>query len=83
MSAKAKMLKIAGDFGYLGEWPAADLVHRLGPGGYVFRLDPSILINQAQSPGVQSSPSVPRSPSPEENRLAKFLSVVLADTEDT
>ena len=48
-----------------------------------FGLDPSILINQTQSPGVQSSPSVPRSPSPEENRLAKFVSVVLADTEDT
>ena len=48
-----------------------------------FGLDPSILINQTQSPVVQSSPSVPRSPSPEENRLAKFVSVVLADTEDT
>jgi len=48
-----------------------------------FGLDPSILINQTQSPGVQSSPSVPRSPSPEENSLAKFVSVVLADTEDT
>ena len=48
-----------------------------------FGLDPSILINQTQSPGVQSSPSVPRSPSAEENRLAKFVSVVLADTEDT
>jgi predicted metalloprotease len=48
-----------------------------------FGLDPSILINQTQSPGVQSSPSAPRSPSPEENSLAKFVSVVLADTEDT
>ena len=48
-----------------------------------FGLDPSILINQTQSPAVQSSPSVARSPSPEENRLAKFVSVVLANTEDT
>jgi predicted metalloprotease len=48
-----------------------------------FGLDPSVLINQTQTPGVQSSPSVPRSPSPKENRLAKFVSVVLADTEDT
>lgn len=51
-----------------------------------FGIDPSILLNQSQLPipGAEApAPSEPYSPSPEEKRLAEFVSVVLADTEDT
>jgi predicted metalloprotease len=49
-----------------------------------FGVDPSIIINQSPiSVPAPSSQSSPYSGSPEENRLADFVSVVLADTEDT
>jgi len=51
-----------------------------------FGIDPSIVMNQPQAPipgaGVPTQ-SEPYSASPEEKRLAEFVSVVLADTEDT
>jgi predicted metalloprotease len=51
-----------------------------------FGIDPSIILNQGQMPvpgtGVPTQ-SAPYSASPEEKRLAEFVSVVLADTEDT
>jgi hypothetical protein len=51
-----------------------------------FGIDPSIILNQSplQIPGSgPPTQSEPYSASPEENRLAEFVSVVLADTEDT
>jgi predicted metalloprotease len=51
-----------------------------------FGIDPSIILNQGQLPipGADAPiRSEPYSASPEENRLAEFVSVVLADTEDT
>ncbi len=51
-----------------------------------FGVDPSIILNQGQLPipGADTPiRSEPYSASPEENRLAEFVSVVLADTEDT
>lgn len=51
-----------------------------------FGIDPSIILNQSQLPipGANApAPSEPYSASPEEKRLAEFVSVVLADTEDT
>ncbi|MCU0590843.1 MAG: zinc metallopeptidase [Desulfobacterales bacterium] len=51
-----------------------------------FGIDPSIILNQSQLPipgGGVPTQSEPYSASPEENRLAEFVSVVLADTEDT
>jgi uncharacterized protein len=51
-----------------------------------FGIDPSILLNQSQFPipGADApTSSEPYSASPEEKRLADFVSVVLADTEDT
>jgi predicted metalloprotease len=51
-----------------------------------FGVDPSIILNQSQLPlpGADApTRSEPYSVSPEENRLAEFVSVVLADTEDT
>ena len=51
-----------------------------------FGIDPSIILNQGQLPlpGADTpTRSEPYSASPEENRLAEFVSVVLADTEDT
>ena len=51
-----------------------------------FGIDPSIILNQSQLPipGADAPvPSEPYSASPEEKRLAEFVSVVLADTEDT
>ena len=49
-----------------------------------FGVDPSIILNQnpLQTPEPPSQ-SAPYSGSPEENRLAEFVAVVLADTEDT
>jgi hypothetical protein len=51
-----------------------------------FGIDPSIILDQSQMtvPGTNApSQSEPYSASPEEKRLAEFVSVVLADTEDT
>jgi uncharacterized protein len=51
-----------------------------------FGIDPSIILNQSplQIPGSgPPTQSEPYSASPEENKLAEFVSVVLADTEDT
>jgi predicted metalloprotease len=51
-----------------------------------FGIDPSIILNQSplQIPGSgPPTQSEPYSASPEEKRLAEFVSVVLADTEDT
>jgi hypothetical protein len=50
-----------------------------------FGIDPSIVINQSQAPlpgAGAPAQSEPYSASPEEMRLAEFVSVVLADTED-
>ena len=44
--------------------------------------DPSVILNQATSPGPQSSPP-PGQTSPIEDQLADFTAVVLGDTEDT
>jgi uncharacterized protein len=51
-----------------------------------FGVDPSVLLNVNQTPIPGSgtpTQSTPYSASPEEKRLADFVSVVLADTEDT
>ncbi len=51
-----------------------------------FGVDPSVILDQAQGPlpGTDApTQSEPYSASPEENQLAEFVSVVLADTEDT
>lgn len=51
-----------------------------------FGIDPSIILNQSQTPIPDAGAptrSEPYSASPEENRLAEFVSVVLGDTEDT
>jgi len=51
-----------------------------------FGIDPSIILNQSQLPipGADApTQSAPYSASPEEKQLAEFVSVVLADTEDT
>jgi predicted metalloprotease len=49
-----------------------------------FGVDPSVFLNQQAPPGVgTSSYSVSTSHAPEEQQLAEFVSVVLADTEDT
>ncbi|MGE5255935.1 MAG: neutral zinc metallopeptidase [Hyphomicrobiales bacterium] len=51
-----------------------------------FGIDPSIILDQSQvsQPGAGApTQSTPYSASPEEKRLADFVSVVLADTEDT
>jgi predicted metalloprotease len=49
-----------------------------------FGIDPSFVLNLAQTGGDSSSVSRQAAPRPpEENKLAKFVSVVLADTEDT
>jgi len=51
-----------------------------------FGVDPSVILDQTQMsvPGTgASTQSAPYSASPEEKRLAEFVSVVLADTEDT
>ena len=51
-----------------------------------FGVDPSVFlsVDQTPVPGAGTpTPSAPYSASPEEKRLAEFISVVLADTEDT
>jgi predicted metalloprotease len=52
--------------------------------GMYFGIDPSVILNQAGPTGVdQSSPAPNYTPSAEEQQLTEFVSVVLADTEDT
>jgi predicted metalloprotease len=46
-------------------------------------IDPSIVLNQAGNLAPTEQSAAPRQPSPEEDKLADFISVVLADTEDT
>ena len=49
-----------------------------------FGVDPSVIVNQGVQQGgemVSTSQQAPNSPT--ENRLAEFISVVLAETEDT
>ncbi len=48
-----------------------------------FGVDPSIILNQGITPLPDTRQSAPHSASPEEQQLAEFVSVVLADTEDT
>lgn len=49
-----------------------------------FGVDPSVIINQSVPPSVSTTESTESyTGSPEEDRLADFTSVVLADTEDT
>ena len=48
-----------------------------------FGVDPSILLNQGGLPLPGSPDSAPYQASTEERHLADFVSVVLADTEDT
>jgi predicted metalloprotease len=49
-----------------------------------FGVDPSIFLNQQSAPGIStSSRSVSTYQSPQEQQLGDFVSVVLADTEDT
>lgn len=49
-----------------------------------FGVDPSIILNQGlQQRGTSANFGAPSTPSPEEEELAAFVSVVLADTEDT
>ncbi len=49
-----------------------------------FGIDPSVILQQGGDlPINRSSQEMPATQSPEENELAEFVSVVLADTEDT
>ena len=49
-----------------------------------FGVDPSVIVNTGLQPSGNMAPTTEsRSSSPEEDRLAEFVSVVLADTEDT
>jgi len=48
-----------------------------------FGIDPSIILNQGLAPVDGPASSEPYQPSPEEQQLTEFISVVLADTEDT
>ena len=49
-----------------------------------FGVDPSVIVNTGLQPSGNTAPTTEsRSSSPEEDRLAEFVSVVLADTEDT
>ena len=47
-----------------------------------FGVDPSLVLNQVASPTPTEQQADPSTRSPEENQLAEFSSVVLADTED-
>ena len=53
--------------------------------GMYFGIDPSVILNMGDSVQVAQtgSPMAPASQTPEERQLADFVSVVLADTEDT
>jgi len=49
-----------------------------------FGIDPTVILNQQGSPGVDTSTfSVSNSSSPDNQQLVDFVSVVLGDTEDT
>ena len=48
-----------------------------------FGVDPTIILNQQSPTSSVSTPTTSRPISPAENQLADFVSVVLADTEDT
>jgi predicted metalloprotease len=49
-----------------------------------FGVDPSVVVNTGILPSGNTTPyAESRAGSPEEDRLAEFVSVVLADTEDT
>ena len=51
---------------------------------YFFGIDPSVILNQAmQGAATSGSDSASYQPTPEEQQLVDFISVVLADTEDT
>ena len=50
---------------------------------YFLGVDPSVILNQGIQGQSGGQPEVGRTPSAEENQLADFISVVLADTEDT
>lgn len=52
--------------------------------GMYYGIDPAVIFNLVGQPGMEQTASESEyTPSPEENRLADFVSVVLADTEDT
>ena len=52
--------------------------------GMYFGVDPSVILNLGEQLGTnQTTTTSDYQPSAEENRLAEFVSVVLADTEDT
>jgi uncharacterized protein len=51
--------------------------------GMYFGIDPSVILNSNLVDGGGPTQQVPVQTSPEEDRLADFVSVVLADTEDT
>lgn len=51
--------------------------------GMYFGIDPSVILNLGQVTTEPTQQQTQYTPSPEENQLADFVSVVLADTEDT
>jgi len=51
--------------------------------GYFFGIDPTVILQIAQGPGAVVSSNSDYKPTPEEAELVDFVSVVLADTEDT
>ena len=51
--------------------------------GMYFGIDPSVILNLGSQIGDEQTVSSEYTPTAEENRLAEFVSVVLADTEDT
>ncbi len=48
-----------------------------------FGVDPGVILNQAGNIAPAEQSAAPRQSSPEQDKLADFVSVVLADTEDT
>ena len=51
--------------------------------GMYFGIDPSVILNSNLLDGEAPSQQIERAANPEEDRLADFVSVILADTEDT
>lgn len=51
--------------------------------GYFLGIDPQVLLQIQQGIGSKVTETTPYQPTPEEEQLADFVSVVLADTEDT
>ena len=51
--------------------------------GYFLGIDPQVLLQIQQGLGPKATETTPYQPTPEEEQLADFVSVVLADTEDT